>query len=437
MAPPQNDGATTTTTNSLSASPLSTLSHLSSGSMDFTHFDTNVIRSPPNVPINLLSITTPKKPPPAADTTTRDQQFLVSAVLFNPNLLTRILSYIYDAPSDYKKGSHLISLDQNDETYSLGRLYDTQWVCRFWQSTIYSSRILPFKNPTLATGDHHRLHVPFLTWLGSKMKDEADLPTVPKTDFASILPEIKQACTPLDGFDPTDFITDPAVPKIWLAFQADSHPPFTYHHTPNPEPKKRKAICCPIGPSTTCLEYSFKTGDHKGGRIIEDAFVIYNPTGVTILDVMEHMLNILSGYYRAKQTYMLWLIEIGIPVGEKEVLHCELDLEKRMKARLYETCNRSARIFLVDSRLEIKNEGRVTYKPPAYDPFFNPKKKNKKKDEAEGMKLSLLRSQFGGKTDESEDEESGVEKRRLNKGKGRMEVQDESDILMDEDSYGE
>ncbi|RVD89073.1 uncharacterized protein DFL_000095 [Arthrobotrys flagrans] len=371
----------------------------------------------------------------------------IKTVFFTPSLLKYILSYIYDAPSDYQKGSYLIPFEQNHETYSLGHLYDLQWVCRYWQDAIYSLHILPFTNPFVAEGgDTHRLHIPFLTWLGSKMKEKAENPTVPRTDFSNLSEMVNEALTPVDGFSPTDFISDPPVSKIYLGMQADFHPRFTEIYQKNPDPKKRKAICCPIGPLLNTLEFSCKLRDRqKADRIMEDAFIITNPTGVTITDVTSHILGILSGYYRIKHSYMLWMVEIGFPAGQKEILKREPNLLKRMQQTLFETCNRSARIFLVDSRLEVKNEYRIDYKPlEEFDPFYDPTRKKKKEDEPEVGRLWMGRGEveMDGEEEGSEYEEE-VEQ-YVRKGgkrgakKGKRPVKTEGDYIDDseEGSYG-
>ncbi|KAK6514575.1 hypothetical protein TWF281_004773 [Arthrobotrys megalospora] len=333
------------------------------------------------------------------------------AVLFNPELLQRIMSFVYSAPSDYMKGSHLIPFDANDESYSLFQLYDLQLVCQYWRKVITSSWVLPFRNPVLAQGgDDHRLHIPFLTWLGNTMKRLAKTPTIPKTNFSEIAELVRRA-NPMDEcFSATDYISDPPVSKIWLGFQADRHPPFTKRYYKNPDPMKRKAICCSIGDYLQTLEFSFKIRDRrKADRITEDAFIIENETGVTVTDVADHILGIIKGYHRIKSAYMLWMIEVGFLAGTKEVLG-EPDIEKRLQKTLFETCNRSARIFLVDSRLEIKNEDRVAFKPSDddYDPFYDPtakKKKGESEDESEGLKLSIRRTKQRNYSDDSEDEE--------------------------------
>ncbi|KAF3182085.1 hypothetical protein TWF225_006581 [Orbilia oligospora] len=410
-------------------SPQSTLSDISMSSPTLK----NPHHSPPHQLLlhNLRQIT-PDAPPQETPNDDYDDDYYnyyykdtlaTQTVLNHPHLLHRILSNIYDAPSDYQKPSHLIPYDENPETYSLGKLYDLQWVSRYWQEIIYSLNILPFTNlrdtqiTVLNTGDTHRLHIPFLTWLGSKMKELADHPTVPNTDFSTLQQLVEKATMPTDGFSSTDFISNPPVSKIWLGFQADFHPPFTSESFKNPDTKKRKAVGCPIGSLLNTVEYSYKIRDRKGrrnDRIMEDAFIISNPLGVTISDVVNHILGVLAGYYRIKHTYMLWMIEIGFPAGSKEVLNRELVLKKRLSKTLFEICNRSARIFLVDSRLEIKNEHRVDYKPPQdFDPFFDPtaQKKRKQHDSSiqpETLKLSMLRSKTK-KTDEETDEEEEQE----------------------------
>ncbi|KAK6360919.1 hypothetical protein TWF730_007034 [Orbilia blumenaviensis] len=337
----------------------------------------------------------------------------VATVLFHPQFLHRILSNIYDAPSDYMKGSYLIPFNANAETDSLRRLYSLQWVCQYWRRLIQGSYLLPFRNPVLAEGgEDHRLHIPFLSWLGCRMKEKAASPTIPNTNFSALRQLVQDAMIPRDGFSPTDFISDPPVSEIWLGFQADSHPMFTRNYVNNPDPKLRKAVCCPIGDFLASAEFSFKIRDFaKYDRIIEDAFIIKNPHGVTVTDVTNHILGIIAGYHRVKPSYMLWMIEIGFLSGNRDKLG-EQDLSKRMQMTLFETCNRSARIFLVDSRLEIKNESRITFKPKSdYDPFRDPSKKRRKGckvDNSEGTKRQIRlnkvkdNSKSGGEGTDSE-----------------------------------
>ncbi|KAK6497184.1 hypothetical protein TWF506_004659 [Arthrobotrys conoides] len=376
------------------------------------------------------------------------------AVLSHPHLLHRILSNIYDAPSDYQKGSYLIPYDENPETTSLVNLYDLQWVSKYWQEIIFSLNILPFTNPSVPIpitnkGDTHRLHIPFLTWLGSKMKELAEDPTVPKTYFPEILPLVKRSTIQTDGFTSKDFISNPPVSKIWLGFQVDSHPPFTQQTFKNPDSKKRKAVGCPIGPFLTSVEYSYKIRDHrrKNDRIMEDAFIISNEDGVTVHDVVTHIIGILSGYYIAKRGYMLWMIEIGFPAGRKEVLRRETDLGKRLEQTLFESCDRSARIFLVDSRLEIKNEHRIAYKlDEDYDPFFNQAAKKRKpggqSEKSETLKLSMRGNKTEKRIEETEAEEEEEEEAeelkepprkrvKLERRKGKQPIKMEDDYMVD------
>ncbi|KAK6329981.1 hypothetical protein TWF718_003408 [Orbilia javanica] len=307
----------------------------------------------------------------------------VSTVLFNPNLLKQILENVYDAPTDYGKASHLIPYEGNSETNSIKQLFALQWVCRDWYYFIKSLNIIPFAHPRGGVeagvakngGRSHRLHIPFLTWLGSKMKQEAHLSLTPKTKFAKISDLVKEAKVPRDGFSPTDFISSPPVSDIWIRFQTGRHPIFTKYYQRNPDPKKRKAVCCPIGKRIHFWEFSHPVSESPNNVMVEDAFVLHNPYGVTVSDITDFILGILAGYYSVKHTYMLWNVEVGFPTGRKEKLSRLEDIIERLKLSLFENSDRSAKIFLADHRLDMTNKDRVTCQTPTeLDTLHGPKK---------------------------------------------------------------